>query len=292
VLPHPTHGRAPSFYDAIPTGDVDDTLRSYLSFLATRNGSVATEGAYPTREVWLAQSAAWDARHAGSVDVQAFQRGWAQRGVDRTVDPALLALLAFVKVNAGEAYGVETVRRHRHGSPAQGVFQTVERVLAHEETYHTRILLGATTQFDVPAPTGAWTPTLPLRVLIGTLAWSPKVLFHPVLLASEIAGVFTFNWMLKQVGTQFRDEPALRETLEARLLEILVDEIGHIAFNRLAVGPLGLAAARSLAPRVAAAASQMTPELGALGCDSAVGDFAHFDLSSLPEEARRRAFFV
>jgi hypothetical protein len=40
--------------------------------------------------------------------------------------------------------------------------------------------------------------------------------------------------MLQKTGEVFRDELDLKEEMEARVLEILVDEIGHIAFNRMA----------------------------------------------------------
>jgi hypothetical protein len=284
--------RSPSFYGPVPDRGTDEILADYLAFLEVRNGSTATAGAFPKREAWLAETERWDARYVGAVDADAFERSWTRFDPGDPHDDALLALLAFVKVNAGEAYGVEVVGAARHRRPPEGLFDTVERVLGNEETYHTRILVGATAQFDLPRPTGAWRPSLPLRVLIGTLAWSPKVVFHPILLGAEISGVYTFNWMLERVRALFHDQPALRETLEARLIEILIDEIGHIAFNRLAVGPLGLAAARALAPRVAAAASRITPEFDALGWGPGLERFDRFDLASLPEEARRRAFFV
>jgi hypothetical protein len=305
--------RIPSFYDRVPEATAEQALEEYLGFLERRNGSVATEGPLPLREAWLTESEGWTARHGG-IDAAAFEKGWVNSGPsgpnkydysntwrgakylncagDPNADKALLALLAFVKANAGEAYGVEAVSNARHRRPAMGTFDVVERVLGNEEKYHTRILLGATAQFDLQAPTGAWRPALPLRVLIGALTWSPKVLFHPVLLGAEISGLFTFNWMLQRVGEIFRDEPAVRETLEQRLMEILVDEIGHVAFNRLAVGPLGMAAAKALAPRIASAAAHITPELGALGWKESLTEFEHFDFASLPEEARRRAFFV
>ncbi len=268
-------------------------LSDYLSFLDRRNGSTATDGEYPIREKWLEQANATDVRFQGKVSAETFERLYAKYDGGRGHDPALLALLTFVKANAGEAYGVEVVGRMRHGRPASNLFEQVERVLGKEETYHTRILLGATGQFEVPPPSSAFRPPLSLKVLISTLAYSPKAIFHPVLLASEVAGVFTFNWMLQQVGRVFADQPALQASLEERLMEILVDEIGHIAFNRMAVGPSGMATARALAPHVAAATSKMNPEFVALGWGrETLRAFDRFELSSLPEEARRRAFYV
>jgi hypothetical protein len=77
------------------------------------------------------------------------------------------------------------------------------------------------------------------------------------------------------------------------LIEILVDELGHIAFNRMAVGPRGMAAAKAITAGVAESASRVTPELGALGWTAeTTRAIEKFDLRSVPEEARRRAFFV
>jgi hypothetical protein len=280
-----------TFYGAVPEQPREDVLADYLRFLEARNGSVATSGAYPRREEWLGEADQNRVRFAGEIDADAFERGFT--ALQPGTDAALLSLLAFVKVNAGEAYGVEVVTKRRHGRPARGVFEQVERVLGNEEQYHTRILLGATHQFGLAPPKATFRPPLPLRILIGTLAYSPKALFHPVLLGSELAGVFTFNWMLQKVGVLFADQPALRDSLESRLVEILIDEVGHVAFNRLAVGPWGMSAARVLAAKVAEASSQITPELAGLGWGKAtLHDFEKFDFAMLPAEVRRRSFFA
>lgn len=285
---------AESFYAPITESPREDQLQAYLTFLEKRNGTLDPTQPYPHREEWLKGSEQWQARHRGEIDPQAFDASWQglQLGADST--PEEHALLAFVKMNAGEAYGVEVVSRMRHGrKPGTALFDRVERVISNEETYHTRILVGATRQFGLEPPKGAWKPPASLKVLIGTLAYSPKAIFHPVLLGAEISGVFTFNWMLERVRVVFRDQPEVRDTMEQRLLEILIDEIGHIAFNRLAVGPWGLATARRLGGQVAKASTGMFPEYAALGFDKeALRAFDRFDYTSLPEEARRNAFFV
>ncbi len=281
-----------SFYAPAPERPRDDVLEDYLAFLERRNGSIDPSAPYPAREKWLEAADGSAVRHKGSIDPERFQRCYAR--FDGAEAPlAMVALLSFVKMNAGEAYGVEVLTRRRHHGPPSGLLDTVERVLAREETYHTRILAGATGQFGVPRPAGGWRPPIPLRLLIGTLAYSPKALFHPILLGAEIGGVFTFHWMLEKVGEVFRDEPALKETLEARLEEILVDELGHIAFNRMAVGQRGIAVAKSLAGRVAHATSGLSPEFRILGwTPDTIRAMERFDFDALPEDVRRRAFFV
>lgn len=294
VLPGASPGASPgesaSFFGAVTVADRDEAMRAYLAFLSQRNGSLDSEGIYPTREAWLREAEGWGARYAGHVDADAFARGWSR--AETVADPVLLLLLAILRMNAGEAYGVEVVRRQRGAGPARSLARLLERLVANEEIYHTRILTGTARHFGLPAPEGASAPPLALRLLIGALARSSGAVFHSVLLAAEISGVFQFNWVLQRVSAQFRDQPALREAIEARLLEVIGDEIGHIAFNRLLVGAHGLAAARGLAAQVASAGPLMTPELGALGFKDAMRGFARFDLAALPAEARRRAFFV
>lgn len=283
-----------SFFSSVPETPRDDVLQDYLGFLQQRNGTVDATQSYPVREQWLLDADAVAPRYPGLLDCELFKESWNAFQPQAAGSAALVALLAFVKMNAGEAYGVEVVSRFRHRAPVSSdLFDRVERVLGREETYHTRILLGATRHFDMPAPDTAWAPPLPVKLLIGTLAHAPKGLFHPVLLGAEVGGVFLFNWMLNRVGRLFADCPEVREGLEARLMEVLVDEIGHVAFNRLAVGPRGMASAQRIAPEVAHHGAGTTPEFRALGWSRpTLDEFARFDLHCLPEEVRRRAFFV
>lgn len=278
----------PSFYGSTPEVPRDDLLRSYLSMLEQRNGSLDIDRPFPTREAWMDASDAWPVRSRRRVDPEVFLHGFTGGQTDRS-DLALQSLLTFVRINAGEAYGVEVVARLRRPQGSDLIDQ-VERILQHEETYHTRILLGATRQFDVPTPELAWKPGVALRGLIATIAIAPNAIHHPVTLGAELAGIFAFNWLLTRLPVLFADEPELRETLEQRLLEILVDEVGHVGYQRMAVGPLGLKAARRLAPEVARSSF---PDMAALGWSaSELNEVARLDLTDLPEEVRRRAFFV
>lgn len=281
--------QAPSFYAPVPESPREDLLNAYLAFLEKRNGSLDATVPFPKREAWLDESRGWSVRSRHAVDPTAFQRGWSG-GTSDLGDLALQTLLSFVRINAGEAYGVEVVSRRHTDHTSMEPFDQVQRVLTNEETYHTRILLGATQQFGVPSPTEAWRPPLLLKILIGSLAYSPKAIFHPILLGSEIAGIFAFNWLLQAVGKLFPEEPELRESLERRLIEILIDEVGHVAFNRLAVGPSGLSIGRKLAPHVV---NGNLPDMRGLGWNpNTLRELDHLDFGSLPEEVRQRAFFV
>lgn len=283
----------PSFYAPIPESAREDLLLAYREFLERRNGTMDLTRGFSRREEWLREAASWEGQYRGPVDGEAFNRAYASFDEVKHLSLPEVALLTFVKANAGEAYGVEVVTRVRQKrQDGTSLFHQVERLLGFEETYHTRILIGATQHFGVKVE-GAWRPDLRLRLLIGTLAYAPGLFFHPVLLASEISGVFVFQWMLKRVGEIFREQPAVRESMEQRLVEILVDEVGHVAFNRMAVGPLGLSSARRMAAGVLHGVSGTTPELKALGLsEHEMSGLEGFDLHHLPEEVRRRAYFV
>ncbi|QRN96959.1 hypothetical protein JRI60_49705 [Archangium violaceum] len=284
----------PGLYGLVADFPREDLLLSYREFLERRNGTMDFTRGFSRREEWMREAATWDARYEGPVDGEAFNRAYESFDAVKELSPPLVALLTFVKANAGEAYGVEVVNRVRgkRHQDSPDTFHQLERTLGYEETYHTRILIGATRHFGVEVK-GAWRPPLQLKMLIGTLAYAPGVLFHPVLLASEVVGVFAFQWMLKRVGEIFRDQPAVRESMERRLIEILVDEVGHVAFNRMAVGPKGLAVARRMTGGVLRGVVGSTPEYGALGMDEhEMRKLDTFELHHLPAEVLRRAYFV
>jgi hypothetical protein len=283
-----------SFYSAPDVKQRDAVLQEYLRFLDQRNGGTNPDTGFVHREAWLESAAAIPVRHHGEMSEKIFERNYVRFNPDDSLSKKAVALLAFTKVNAGEAYGVEVISKSRHARPETSeIADQVERVLTHEEIYHTRILLGATRQFDLPEPAGAWKPPVPLKLLINVLAIAPRTLFHPILLGSEFSGVFAFQWLLLRIGDLFRDEPDLRDSMEQRLIEILIDEVGHVAFNRMMVGTSGLKFAHHVAAHIADGTSGRTPEFQALGWDrNTIHAFDHFDYMSLPDEVRSRAFFA
>lgn len=284
-----------AFYSPAPPLQTSDAvLSAYRDFLHARNGDGFTTREARMREVFDATRGP----AAGRLDGQRFNASYAGAPV-QGLSPEELALLAFVKINAGEAYGVECVARAREKEQERpGVAADVEKLITHEELFHTRLLLGAAGHFDGGdgqrlTVQGAWRPSVMVRTLIGALVHVPRALFHPVLLGAEVAGVFAFNWLLERVGTLFSDAPAVRESMEARLHEVLIDEVGHIAFNRVLVGAPGRAVARTVASQVVWAQQHTAPELRALGFDGDVlRRMRTFDLGELPAEVRRRAFFA
>jgi hypothetical protein len=279
---------AQSFYASAPElRRSEETLEAYRRFLLSRNGTD-----FENRDRMMGDFTSSTVRSTLQIDVGRFNRNYASLR-EPNVSEEELALLALVKLNAGEAYGVEIVGKARarwHDQPA--VAAVVERTLLREEQYHTRLLVGAAGHFERVSVRGAWKPVLPLRLIIGALARLPPSLFHPMLLASEIAGVHTFNWALTRLSSLFKDEPAVREVLERRLVEVLVDEIGHISFNRIMTGALGRAVARPLAKVISRANYTTNRELIALGLSAELERIDRFDFKDLPDEVKRRSFFV
>lgn len=275
----------------------EDLLRDYRAWLEARNGP-----GFAAREARM--RACFDpsaVRDTLPIDAARVNRNYA-RFRERDVTGEELALLAFAKINAGEAWGVEQVararERERQNEARPGLAAEIEPLVVGEEHFHTRLLVGAAGHFHGEdgarlAMTGAWRPPAPLRLLIGGLVLAPRTLFHPLLLASEVGGVLAFDWLLGRLRALFPHAPAIRESMEARLVEVLVDEVGHITFNRLLVGRAGRALARVMTARVVWLQRLMTPELVALGLDrGVVAGLDRFSIASLPEEVRRRAFYA
>lgn len=286
----------PSFY-----GSVDDTqrgplLQAYVDYLHARNGQLDPQTSrLPKREISLEVMNSSDVRFDGQLSQAHFDRLYAHFSAsDPALTPAMLILLLFCKMNAGEAYGVRVVKavhakrwQEKNDLPSQAIAFAQE-----EEEYHTRILVGASHYFDIQAE-GTYTPRLALKVLIGSLAYAPKLFFHPILYGAEVAGVYVFNWTLNQVRTMLPGQAELVEAMEQRLIEVLVDEIGHVGFNRLVLGERGRALGKLLAAQTVRGLPVITPELGAVGFDASVmRDFGRFDLGDLPEEVRQRGFFA
>lgn len=229
----------------------------------------------------------------------------AERELDRAVfsaqyerfDPArrtsleALLIVTLVKVNAAEAFGVNTTyeRALRRATANE---DDLELVLLIEESYHTKILLSSARLYgmDVQAP---YTPPAALRTLIGSIAHTPEFLSRPLILASEVFGTLSFLKLLQAAGTVLKHDPELRDAVEERLIEVLIDEIGHVSFNRMCLGPAGLAQARAMLPLVARGLRSAMPEFAALGIHLSCEGAERITTSNhLPEAVRRAAFIA
>jgi hypothetical protein len=284
----------PSFRDPLPDRD-DGLLRDYLAHLLQRDGALVGRDRLERREADCHRLDSADAVYDGPADPATFERQYRAYDPRVRMSDDLTALLAFVKINAGEAYGVEIMTAGKpHLFEGDEVAHVAERTLLAEEHYHTRLLVGAMRHFPgLTRGEGTWTPAAPIRILIHGLLRCPEAAFYPVLMASELAGIQAFTWVLNRLPTLFPDHPAVRQSLEERLTEVMVDEVGHIAYNRVRVGDTGAAFARWLAPQVLRGIVMNAPELGVLGLDAAEQRrLQGLDYLDLPEEVRRRAWFA
>jgi hypothetical protein len=263
----------------------------YRQMLAARDGDLDIERRTLSRredrmEHYLAPVSA-----PRSIDRALFDSQYAKYDRRRETPPELLLLLSLVKINAAEAYGVE-----RMIGPLLARLRKeqddVELVLTIEENYHTRILLSASRLYgmDVTAP---YSPHASLRALIGTMAMVSPAMSRPLVLAAELMGTLYFLDLLRVARETLRDLPALRDAVEERLTDVLIDEIGHVSFNRLCMGIAGLTQARMIFPVVVAGLADSVPELRVLGLKLPENaDRPLRTRSELPEQVRRQAFFA
>ena len=282
-----------SFYQPVDEPQREALYGSYLAFLERRNGDMDfARRRYSKREAHLEALDSAKVTYEGHFDPDLFRRQYARYDRAEETDPATQLLLMFCKVNAGEAFGVEVMREARKAYflRAEAQYQA-EKIIANEEEYHTKLLVGATSYFGITMDQ-SFVPPLPLKVLIHGLASMPQRFFHSVLLAAELAGIYTFSTLLDVTRVVLRDQPQVRDAMEERLCAVIVDEIGHVSYNRLALGSAGLRLARWLYPFVQKSVAA-SPEFRALREHVGGGQpLQAFDYQHLPESVRRQAFFV
>lgn len=282
-----------SFYQLVEDKNGDSLYREYVDFLGRRNGTMDFERRhYSTREEHLQKLASTKAHYNGAFDPKLFRDQYVRYDKSKETSAATQLLLIFCKVNAGEAFGVEIMREARKAffERTEAQYQA-EKIIVNEEEYHTKLLIGATQYFGVEV-NDAFIPPLPLKILINGLAKMPQRFFHSVLLAAELSGIYTFYTLLEATRVVLKDQPEVRDAMEERLAAVLVDEVGHVAYNRLALGSAGLQAARWLYPLVQKSVAA-SPEFRALRAFVPEGpSMAVFDYHHLPEDVRKRAFFV
>jgi len=223
------------------------------------------------------------------LDRAQFHAQYARFEPTRPMPREALLLMALIKTNAAEAYGVTQTFDMVHQRAIRGQ-DDVELLLLVEETYHTRILLSSAVLYgiEIKAP---YAPPLGLRTLIGSVSLAPPALSRPLVLAGEMLGALTFLKLLDAARDILRDDPELRDAVEERLIEILIDEIGHVSFNRMLLGAAGLQTARLLLPLVARGLSNLVPEMRAIGLRTSLeGASTLTTLPSLPAAVRRAAF--
>jgi hypothetical protein len=272
-----------------------ENRRAYRSFLADRDGEVDPEGRTLSRREELMERHLRPLANPRPIDRALFDKQY--RSFDRRVETPdeMLLLLSTVKLNAAEAYGVgRTFDKTYERAVREN--DDVELILQIEEGYHTRILLSSAVLYgmNVSVP---FSPSAALRALITGIADMPEVLARPLLLASEILGTVVFLNLLFLARRVLKDDPELRDAYEERIIEILIDELGHVSFNRMCLGSRGLARARFLLPFVSHGLKNSIAEYGTLCRQLGVELVLNPDTvvgprSALPEAVKRSAFLA
>ncbi len=264
---------------------------AYRDFLEARDGAVDAERRTLSRREESMQRYLTPASCARELDQVLFEEQYARYDPRREMSREMLLLLALVKINAAEAYGVERMIEPLMARVLRES-DDLELILTIEEDYHTKILLSTSGLYGMTV-TAPYRPRASLRALIGAMASVSHTMSRPIVLVAELVGTIYFLDLLRVAREVLHDLPVVRDAVEERLTEVIVDEIGHVSFNRLCLGPLGLAQARMLCPIVAAGLGDVVPELRSLGLKLGANvDRPLFERSELPDQVRRHAFFA
>jgi hypothetical protein len=278
-------------FRTMPADARRESLASYREFLIARDGAKDLDKRQLSRREEGMLRYEKPLSRIREIDRDLFKAQYKAFDPRVAIPPEMLLLLALVKVNGAEAYGVE----HTYDVALRRALKSqdeCELTLLCEETYHTRILLSSALSYgiDVGSP---YEPPASLRVLIAAIGATPTFVARPLIFASEILGILVFTSLLEKSREVLRHDPEMRDAVEERLSEVLVDEIGHVSFNRACLGVAGIAQARVLLPIVATAMSGTIPELKALGTMSlGSGDEIAGIVSGrrIPEQVARTAF--
>ena len=282
---------SPSFYGPVAQqDDVAGLMDDYRGFLERRNGRLALDG-FERRHAEVATLDSNPVRFHGTLENERMLR--LHRRLESGASEAELLVLCLHDINAAEEYGVQVTSAAReHLWLRDDPLLRLERWLGHEETFHSKLLKGSAVHFGVELPSD-WQPQLSHKVVFEILKKAPPSIFHPVLLAAEVTGLFVMNWLLKRIEGATTLRPELRWTLQERVLEVMVDEVGHVAFNRAAMGPTGMAVSQALSRLVIKGLGDQNKALVALGMNDAVqGEIGGFDFMDLPAEVRAAGFFA
>jgi hypothetical protein len=277
-------------FSPLPPAARAESRLAYRAFLAERDGSVdAARRTLSRREERMERHLRPLAR-TRSVDPVLFDRQYRSFDASIKTPEEVLLLLALVKTNATEAYGVNRGFAKAHERAVRDQ-DDLELVLLIEESYHTRILLSSASLYGLEI-TAPFSPSAALRALIGGIVDMPMFVARPLTLAAEILGTLSFLNLLGAAGRILKDDPELRDAVEERIIEILIDEIGHVSYNRMCLGGAGLAQAQMLVPIIARGLRDSIGEVRELGLSVTPHERALASTRrGLPEAVQKAAFF-
>jgi hypothetical protein len=233
--------------------------RKYIEFLKAKDGAVNHgDETLSVREDLVNQRAQNPVVWQGDPLDKATFKKFLNRKVtsESGLEPRLLWLIGAANANRYERYGVHIVLEEYRRANYEGVPEERAYVLLEEE-YHTRILEDACAvcglDFTLEDP-----PPI-LAFVIRRIASLPDSL-NFMLLIGEILGTHVFLMMYERCSL-FSEDPEAEARLRELCLEILADEIAHVALIRSLVHPAILKMANAVIPWLARIMLNDAPEL-------------------------------
>jgi hypothetical protein len=266
-------------------------LEEYHHYLVERDGELNLEERTLSRREASMQRYETPPKVFRDMDPVEFRKQYIKFDAGESLPDEMLLLLALVKVNAAEAYGVAQNFQRTLGRALRAENDSELRILC-EECYHTRILLSSANRYGIEVR-DPYHPPSALRILIGGIATAPMVISRPLTLAGEIIATLMFVKLLGVTEKVLASDPETRDALLERIAEICTDERGHISFNRMQMGAAELAQTRLLLPVAARILSRAFRELAMLGAfpTDVLSELPLLtDPRHLPESVRRQSF--
>jgi hypothetical protein len=263
-------------------GEREGHLGRYLEFLQVRDGVPdRARRRLSNREPFFdeidRQPVVWQG-DIGKATFHAYLEKTPPAGTDRR----LVWVLAAAKVNRSERYGIDRQLDRIDKVGSDGNRWT--EFIGLEEVYHSRILADACRAFGLENP--KIDPPNATRMLIHLMTSLPERLQMPLVMAGEIVGCVAFQVMYENVDL-FKEQPQVAARLRRLTQEILIDEMGHVAYCRSQLGRFGLFVARCLLPLIGYFILHDMPEFAMLagGRRSLMQRVRNFDFAELGRSA-------
>lgn len=278
-------------YEKLSRSERQNLQNGFLAYVRQRDGEVDLAREWLShREAYFQQNKAEPVRSNRQIDRAKFTRNLSTTKIDPDLDEVMLWLLATAKANRSERYGIEISKRTRLGG-VKASLNTPLVYLTVEEFYHTRVLLDAVKVFgldiQIEPPASRFN-----RLAIQGMVYLPEKVSAPLALAGEVLGVIAFTLLRDKAAELFANEPQVVERVQSLYDQILIDEIGHVAYARASNGWLGLKVAELIQPVLVKTMLREVPELVKLfGLDKILAEIKRIDAymqgSNLPVQPYR-----
>ena len=281
---------AQSLFSPLPIDLRESAAARYLDYLKGRDGVLDVKSrTLSGREPFFERLAAEPVRSDLPLDRERFHRNHEAKRPEPELPRELLWLLAIAKANRTEYYGMEAhiaVNGILDGDAAD-----TQAYVDMQEVYHTRILLDVLRCFDLEIKIGR--PELVSRIAVQAMIRLPQRMAMPLILCAELTAAVAFRLLLDIGRELFAGVPALWSRVSTLLEQIMVDEVGHVAYCRARLGRSGLTVARALFPSVARSVLSDQREFAQLiGSERFARALASFDPGLIAEGCHATPFWL